>query len=64
MILGSRVFSIGVVRLEECLYLLDSVISGIEDMLIRCRSAEDVIQSSVLNILLDVFHLEVHCLRI
>ena len=64
MILGSRVFSIGVVRLEECLYLLDSVISGIEDMLIRCRSAEDVIQSSVLNILLDIFHLEVHCLRI
>ena len=64
MILGSWIFRIGVVSLDKFLDVLDCVISGIEEMSIRCRCADEVIRSSALNILLGVFHLEVHRLCI
>ena len=62
IILGSRRFIIGVVSLEKFLDLLDFFISGIEEIFVRCRCFDKVNMSSALNILLDVFHLEVHCL--
>ena len=45
------------VRLDEFLNVLDCVISGIEDVCVRCRSVDEVIGSSFLNILLDALHL-------
>ena len=54
---GGWRFRIGVVRLEECLDLLDCVISGIKDICVRCRSVDKVIGYRVLNILLNLFHL-------
>ena len=64
MILGSCRFRIEVARPEKFLDLLDCVFSGIEYIFVRCRCDGEVIGSSVLNILLDVFHLEVHRLRV
>ena len=54
---------IGVVILEECIGVLDCVIRGIQNFCVRCRNVEELIGSSVLNILIDLFHLEMHCLR-
>ena len=50
--------------MEECLDVLVFFISGINNIFIRCRNGEEVIGSSVLNILLDFLHLEVHRLRV
>ena len=60
MILGSLRFRIGVSRLDKFLDVLDFFISGIKDLFVRYRCADKVIGSSVLNIMLDVFHLELH----
>ena len=60
MIFGSRRLRIGVVMLEKFLDLLDCAISGIEEIFFRCSCSEEVFGSSVLNILLVVFRLEVH----
>ena len=70
MVLGSRRrkltnwggwrFRIGVVIVEECLDVLDFVVNGIKDICASCQSVDEVIRSSVLNILVDVLHLEVH----
>ena len=60
MILGGLRFRIGAVRLEKFLDVIDCVISGTEDIVFRYRCADKVIGSRILNILLDVFHLEVH----
>ena len=61
---GGRRFSIVVVRLEEFLDLIYCVISGIEDICIRYRRSEELIGSSILNILIYFFHLEVHFLQV
>ena len=50
--------------MEEFLDVLDSVVSGTEDICAWCRSVNGVIGGSVLNILLDIFHLELLCLCI
>ena len=60
MVLGSRRFRIVVARLEECPDVRDCIISGIKEIRVGCGSVYKVIGSSVLNILLDIFHLEVH----
>ena len=61
MILGSQKFRIGVVRMEICLDVLDCLISGTDDIFVRySRCVDKLIGISVLNILLDVFHLEVN----
>ena len=60
IILGSLSFIIAVVRLDKCHYGIDFFISGIEDICVRYRCAYKLILISVFNILLDVFHLEVH----
>ena len=60
MILGGLRFRIGVARLEKFLDVIDCVISGTEDIVFRYMCADKVIGSRILNILLDVFHLEVH----
>ena len=39
---------------------IDCVISFIEEIFVRCMCADKVIGISILNILLDVFHLEMH----
>ena len=52
------------VRLEKCLDLLDSVISGIKDIFVVHRRADKVIGSIILNTLLGVFHLEVKYLQV
>ena len=54
---GGWRFRIGVVRLEECLDVLDCVIRGIKDICVRCRSVDKVIGDRALNILLNLFHL-------
>ena len=56
---GQR-FRIGVFRLEEFRVVPDCLISGIEDICVRCRSVDKVIVISILNILLDVLHFEVN----
>ena len=61
--LGGRMFRIVVVRLYEFLDVIDCVIRVIEEIFVRCRSVDEAIESSVLYVLIDVFHLEVHCLR-
>ena len=61
---GGQKFRIRVVILEECLGLLDSAISDIEDICVRCRSVEKVIIGRTLNTLLDVLNLEVLCLQV
>ena len=48
------------VIVEECLDVLDFVVNGIKDICASCQSVDEVIRSSVLNILVDVLHLEVH----
>ena len=60
MLLVSRGFRIGVVILEEFLDVLDFVIIGINEISVGYRSVDKLIESSVLNVLLDVFHLEIH----
>ena len=57
-------FRIGVVGLEECIDVLACVIRGIEDISVRCVSFDKVIRSSILNIMLYVFHLEAYRLRV
>ena len=57
---GGWRFRIGVVRLEGFLDVLDCVIIGIEEICGRCRSVDEVIGSIVLDILIDVLHLELH----
>ena len=57
MILGSLRFRIGVVSLDKSPDVLDCVISSIEEIGVRYMCADEVIKSSVLNILLDIFHL-------
>ena len=51
-------------RLEEFIDILDCVISGIEEIFVRCTSVDKVIVSSILNIIIDLLHLEVHCLQV
>ena len=58
------IFRIGVVRLEKGLDVLDCVIISINDLFVRLRCDEEVIGSSVLDILLGALHLEVHWLWI
>ena len=53
---------IEVVRLEKFLDVLDCLISGIRDIFFRYRCTDEVIGSSVLNIMLSVFNLEAHLL--
>ena len=60
MILGSQIFIIGVVSLEKFIDVLDCVTSGINEIFVRCRCADELIGSSVLNILLGVLLLESH----
>ena len=60
MILGSLRFRIGMTRLDKFLDVLDFVISVIEKIFVRYMCSDKVIRSCVLNILLDVLHLEVH----
>ena len=60
---GQR-FRIGVFRLEEFRVVPDCLISGIEDICVRCRSVEKVIIGRTLNTLLDVLNLEVLCLQV
>ena len=48
--------------MDEFIDVLACFISGIEDVCVRCRSVDKVIGSSFLNILLGVFHFEVHLL--
>ena len=57
---GNRRFGVGVVNLEELLDVIDCVISSIKEISGRCRSFDKVIGSSVLNLLLGIFHLEVY----
>ena len=64
MILGSQRFIIGVAKLEKCLHVLDCVISSIDEMFVRCRCAGEVIGISTSNILLGLFHLDMHRLCI
>ena len=52
------------VLLEKCLDVLDSVIIGNAEIFFRCRCADGVIGSSVLNMMFDVLHLDVHQLWI
>ena len=59
MILGSRRFRIGVVRLDKLLDVLYCFVGGTEEVFFRSMCVDKVIVSSVLNILLGVFHLEV-----
>ena len=60
MIWGSLIFRIGVERLDKCRDVLDCVIRSIKEIFVRYRCADEVIGSSILNILLGVFHLKVH----
>ena len=57
MILGSLRFRILVVMLEKFLDVIYCVIRGIEEVFVSYMCAGAVIGSSVLNALLDVFHL-------
>ena len=43
MVLGSWRFMIGVVRLEECLDVIDCSTSGINNISVGCRSGDKVI---------------------
>ena len=43
MLLGIQISRIGVVRLEECLDVLDFLISGIKEISVGCRSVDEVI---------------------
>ena len=73
MVLGSRIkklsawgcrrLRIGVLRIEECLDVIDCVIRFIKGIFVRCRCVNEVTGSSVFNILLDFFHLEAYHLR-
>ena len=63
-VLCGRRFRIGVARLEELLDALDCIIGSIKDICVRYRSVDELIVSCVLNILLYVFYLEVHRLRV
>ena len=40
---GGKRFRIGVARLEECLDVIDFVISGIENICVMCRDVDEVI---------------------
>ena len=57
-------FRIGVVSMDEFFDVIDFVISGIEEICVRCRNVDEVVRSIILNILIDVLHLEVLCLRV
>ena len=59
---GGQRFWIGVMSLEEYLDVLDCVISGIEEICVRCRTVNESTGSNVWNILLDFLHLEVNYL--
>ena len=61
---GGQRFWIGVMSLEEYLDVLDCVISGIEEICVRCRTVNETTGSSVWNILLDFLHLEVNYLYV
>ena len=61
---GGRGSMIGLVSMEESLDVIYYVISIIQNIFIRCRNGDKVIGRSVLNILLDFLHLEVHQLRV
>ena len=59
---GGQRSRIGVVSLEESLDVIDCFISNIQNICVRCRNVDKVTGSSVLNLLPDFLHLEVHCL--
>ena len=61
---GGRGSRIGLVSMEEFLDVIYCVISIIHNIFIRCRNGDKVIGRSVLNILLDFLHLEVHQLQV
>ena len=56
-----RRYRIGVTSMEECLDVIDCFIRGIQNICVRCRNVDKVTGSSVLNLLPDLLHLEVHC---
>ena len=58
---GGQRSRIGVVSLEETLDVIDCFISGIQNICVRCRNVDKVTGSSVLDLLPDLLHLEVHC---
>ena len=64
MILGSWRSRIGIPSLDKRLDVLDCVSSDIKDIFFRCRCADEVIGSSVLNIILDALHFKVHRLLV
>ena len=56
--------NIGVVSLKEFLSVIYFFISCIQKICIMCRNVDEVMGSSVLNLLPDFLHLEVQCLPI
>ena len=50
--------------LEEWLYVVGFFVSGMNEICVRCRDADEIIGSSALDFLPDFLHLEVHCFRV
>ena len=61
---GGCRFIMVVVRLKEILGVLYCIICSIEEIIVGCRIVDKVIRSSVLNILIYVFRLEVNRHRV
>ena len=62
--MGCLIFVIGLARLGERPDLNDYLINSIKDIFVGYRFSDELIRSSILNILIDAFHLEVHHLWI
>ena len=60
---GGRRSRIGVTSLEEFRNVIDCFINSIQKICVRCRNVDEIIVSSVLDILSYLIQLEVHCFR-
>ena len=61
---GGQRSRIGVVSLEECLNVINCFVSSIYNIYVRCRDVDEVIGSSISNLLTKFLCLEVQCLRV
>ena len=52
------------VSLEECRDIIDCFISGVQDICVRCRNVDKIIESSVSDFLPGFLRLEVHCFQL
>ena len=52
-----------VLVLEECYNLIDCFIISIQKIFVSCMNVDEIIGSSIMDILYDFLQLEVHCFK-